>query len=109
MESAFLLTMSVENIVEQYLNEGLTEEYKVLMNVLMDKLELGEITFNEYQEFSVNLRLLELRKRLAKEELSSIKFLEYKKTVPMLLQLEKEDVCGGEVRSSLAALSAIPV
>ena len=36
--------MSVENIVEQYLNEGFTEEYKVLMNVLMDKLELGEIT-----------------------------------------------------------------
>ena len=60
MESAFLLTMSVENIVEQYLNEGLTEEYKVLMNVLMDKLELGEITFHEYQEFSANWRLLEL-------------------------------------------------
>ena len=48
--------MSVENIVEQYLNEGLTEEYKVLMNVLMDKLELGEITFHEYQEFSANWR-----------------------------------------------------
>ena len=71
MESAFLLTMSVENIVEQYLNEGLTEEYKVLMNVLMDKLELGEITFHEYQEFSVNWRLLELRKRLEKEEVET--------------------------------------
>ena len=80
MESAFLLTMSVENIVEQYLNEGFTEEYKVLMNVLMDKLELGEITFHEYQELSVNWRLLELRKRLEKEKLSSIKLLGYKKT-----------------------------
>ena len=80
MESAFLLTMSVENIVEQYLNEGLTEEHKVLMNVLMDKLELGEITFHEYQEFSANWRLLELRERLEKEELNSIKLLEYEKT-----------------------------
>ena len=62
--------MSVENIVEQYLNEGLTEEYKVLMNVLMDKLELGEITFHEYQESSANWRLIELKKRLEEEEFS---------------------------------------
>ena len=53
----------------------------MLMNVLMDKLELEEITFHEYQEFSANWRLLELRKRLEKEKLSSIKLLGYKKSV----------------------------
>ena len=72
--------MSVENIVKQYLNEGLSEEHKVLMNVLMDKLEVGEITFHEYQEVSANWRLSELRERLEKEELKSIKLLEYEKT-----------------------------
>ena len=60
----------MENINGKILNEGLSEENKVLMNVLNDKLEVEEITFHEYQESSANWRLIELKKRLEEEEFS---------------------------------------
>ena len=60
MESAFLHTMSVE----QFLKEGWLEEYRILINVLRDKLEEGEITIQEYENISFYWRLKELRERL---------------------------------------------
>ena len=68
MESAFLQTMSIEKL----LKEGWSEEYRVLINVLRDKLEEGEITIQEYRSISFNWRLKELRERL-EEEINSIK------------------------------------
>ena len=68
MESAFLQTMSIEKL----LKEGWSEEYRVLINVLRNKLEEGEITIQEYRSISFNWRLKELRERL-EEEINSIK------------------------------------
>ena len=68
MESAFLQTMSIEKL----LKEGWSEEYRILINVLRDKLEEGEITIQEYRSISFNWRLKELRERL-EEEINSIK------------------------------------
>ena len=68
MESAFLQTMSIEKL----LKEGWSEEYRILINVLRDKLEEGEITIQEYRSISFNWRLKELRQRL-EEEINSIK------------------------------------
>ena len=34
---AFILTMNMENTVVQFLNEGWSEEYRIMINVLMDK------------------------------------------------------------------------
>ena len=68
MESAFLQTMSIEKL----LKEGWSEEYSILINVLRDKLEEGEITIQEYRSISFNWRLKELRERL-EEEINSIK------------------------------------
>ena len=58
--------------VEQLLKEGWSEEYRILINVLRDKLEEGEITIQEYRSISFNWRLKELRERL-EEEINSIK------------------------------------
>ena len=49
MESAFLQTMSIEKL----LKEGWSEEYRKLINVLRDKLEEGDITIQEYENFSL--------------------------------------------------------
>ena len=68
MESAFLQTMSIEKL----LKEGWSEEYRMLINVLRDKLKEGEITIQEYRSISFNWRLKELRERL-EEEINSIK------------------------------------
>ena len=68
MESAFLETMSIEKL----LKEGWSEKYRILINVLRDKLEEGEITIQEYRSISFNWRLKELRERL-EEEINSIK------------------------------------
>ena len=64
MESAFILTMNMENTVVQFLNEGWSEEYRIMINVLMDKLEEGEITLQEYEDISVYWRMTELTERL---------------------------------------------
>ena len=58
--------------VEQLLKEGWSEEHRILINVLRDKLEEGEITIQEYRSISFNWRLKELRERL-EEEINSIK------------------------------------
>ena len=68
MESAFLQTMSIEKL----LKEGWSEEHRILINVLRDKLEEGEITIQEYRSISFNWRLKELKERL-EEEIKSIK------------------------------------
>ena len=68
MESAFLQTMSIEKL----LKEGWSEEHRILINVLRDKLEEGEITIQEYENFSLYWRLKELKERL-EEEIKSIK------------------------------------
>ena len=64
VESAFILTMNMENTVVKFLNERWSEEYRIVINVLMDKLEEGEITVQEYQDISVYWRLTELTERL---------------------------------------------
>ena len=58
--------------VEQLLKEGWSEEHRILINVLRDKLEEGEITIQEYENFSLYWRLKELKERL-EEEIKSIK------------------------------------
>ena len=67
MESAFILTMRVENTVEQLLNQGWSEEFRIVVNILMDKLEAGEITLQEYQDISVLWKLTELTERQEEE------------------------------------------
>ena len=64
MKSAFILTMNMENTVVQFLNKGWSEEYRIMINVLMDKLEEGEITLQEYEDISVYWRMTELTERL---------------------------------------------
>ena len=56
--------------VEQLLKEGWSEEYRILINVLRDKLEEGEITIQEYENISFYWRLKELRERLEEERRS---------------------------------------
>ena len=58
--------------VEQLLKEGWSEEHRILINVLRDKLEEGDITIQEYENFSLYWRLKELKERL-EEEIKSIK------------------------------------
>ena len=58
--------------VEKLLKEGWSEEHRILINVLRDKLEEGDITIQEYENFSLYLRLKELKERL-EEEIKSIK------------------------------------
>ena len=58
--------------IEKLLKEGWSEEHRILINVLRDKLEEGEITIQEYRSISFNWRLKELRERL-EEEINSIK------------------------------------
>ena len=81
MESAFILTMNMENTVVQFLNEGWSEEYRIMINVLMDKLEEGEITLQEYEDISVYWRMTELTERLEEEIFCSIKSMDRDESV----------------------------
>ena len=81
MESAFILTMNMENTVVQFLNEGWSEEYRIMINVLMDKLEEGEITLQEYEDISVYWRMTELSERLQEEIFCSIKSMDRDESV----------------------------
>ena len=76
MESAFILTMRVENTVEQLLNQGWSEEFRIVVNILMDKLEAGEITLQEYQDISVLWRLTELAERQEEEKFCLIESMD---------------------------------
>ena len=76
VESAFILTMNMENTVVKFLNERWSEEYRIVINVLMDKLEEGEITVQEYQDISVYWRLTELTERLEEEIFYSMKSMD---------------------------------
>ena len=76
VESAFILTMSVENTVEKLLNQGWSEEYRIVINILMDKLEAGEITLQEYQDISVLWRLTELTERQEEEKFCLIESMD---------------------------------
>ena len=68
--------MSVENTVEKLLNQGWSEEYRIVINILMDKLEAGEITLQEYQDISVLWRLTELTERQEEEKFCLIESMD---------------------------------
>ena len=80
--------MNMENTVVQFLNEGWSEEYRIMINVLMDKLEEGEITLQEYEDISVYWRMTELTERLEEEIFCSIKSMDRDESVdiPALYQ-----------------------